>query len=608
VIVRRLPSPLLAAALALAAAAPPSALSASPPGAPAASPSPAPAPATAAPAPAAPRPAEAGPDGRVALLEAMSAEIARSMERLRLPGYEAPYFASYQLREIRAASVGGRHGAVIEDRARLDRRLSADVRVGGYDLDSSGGDDAHPFVVGDGPGWSAPREAPLDDDPVALRNALWLLTDERYKEALSAWFKKRGKGVYRAEGEEARAPSFSREPRQRHVDPPLPFAFDRERWRREVREVTGRLRAEPALLDATMKVEGEKLVRWFASSEGSRIVTESAIYAVHVSASARAADGQLLENGRDWYGRSEAELPAPEEIRAEAQRMAAELVALREAPSLDPYTGPAILAPEAAGVLFHEAVGHRLEGDRQDDDREGRTFKGQLGKPVLPAFLSVVDDPTLRTAAGTPLNGWYRFDDQGVPAQRAVLVRDGTLEGFILSRKPVKPFSRSNGHARSQGGPAPVARMANLVVTASRSVPMAELKRMLLAEAKRQGKPYGLLVRDAAGGNTNTAGFGYQAFKGTPRLVYRVDVETGREDLVRGVEIVGTPLAAVNRVVAAGDDVRVFNGYCGAESGYVPVSTVAPAVLVAEIELQRSTRPGERSPVLPAPSTEGSGR
>jgi predicted Zn-dependent protease len=556
-------------------------------------------------APAASGPSATAPDARVALLDAMSEELTRSMERLRLPGYEAPYFASYQLREIRAASLAGRHGAVTEDRSRLDRRLAADVRVGSYELDSSGGGEGHPFVLGDGPGWTAPREAPLDDDPVALRNSLWLLTDERYKEALSAWFKKRGKGVYRADGEEAQAPSFSREPPQRHVDAPTPFTFDRERWRREVREVTASLRAEPALLDASMKVDAEKQVRWFTSSEGSRLVTESAIYAVHVSAAARAADGQLLENGRDWYGRSEADLPDPDVIRAEARRMVAELLALRDAPVLDPYNGPAILAPEAAGVLFHEAVGHRLEGERQDDDREGRTFKGQVGKPVLPPFLTVVDDPTLRSAAGTALNGWYRFDDQGVPAQRAVLVRDGTLEGFLLSRRPVRPFTRSNGHARSQGGPPPVARMANLVVTASRTVPMAELKRRLVAEARRQGKPYGLVVRDAAGGNTNTAGFGYQAFKGTPRLVYRVDVETGREELVRGVEIVGTPLAAVNRVVAAGDEVRVFNGYCGAESGYVPVSTVAPAVLVAEIEMQRSTRPGERGPVLPSPSAEG---
>ena len=521
------------------------------------------------------------PDRRLALLDAMSSELARAMERLRLPGYEPPFFVSYQLREVQGFHVAGRHGAVTDDRWRQDRRVAVDVRVGSYALDSSGADDSSPFLGPDGPGWLAPRDAPLDDDPLALRNTLWLVTDEKYKEALSSWFKKRGKGVFRPDGEE-QTQSFSREQAQHHVDPPLAFSFHRDRWRREAREVTALLRGEPEVFDATMKVDAEKQVRWFTSSEGSALVTEVALFGVHLLAVARAADGQLLENTRDWYGRTEADLPGPTELRAEARRLAAELLAMRQAPALDPYTGPAVLSAEATGVLFHEAVGHRLEGDRQDDDHEGRTFKGQVGKVVLPTFLSVVDDPTLASAAGFALNGHYDFDDQGIPAQRAVLVRDGRLEGFLLSRKPVKPFEHSNGHARSQGGSPPVARMANLVVTSTRQVPMAELKRMLVAEAKRQGKPYGLIVREVSGGNTNTATFGYQAFKGTPRLVYRVDVETGQEELVRGVELVGTPLAAVNKVLASGDEVRAFNGYCGAESGYVPVSTIAPAVLVSE--------------------------
>jgi predicted Zn-dependent protease len=353
-------------------------------------------------------------------------------------------------------------------------------------------------------------------------------------------------------------------------------------------------------------VSAEKQVRWFASSEGSALVTESTLYAVHVQAVARAADGQLLENGRDFYARTEAELPRPEELRADVRKLIAELEALRTAPVIDPYTGPAILAPEATGVLFHEAVGHRLEGERQDDDKEGQTFKGQVGKAILPGFLTVVDDPTLRTQGKVALNGHYEFDEQGVPAQRTVLVRDGKLETYLLSRKPVKPFTRSNGHGRSQGGRPPSARMGNLVVTSSRQVGMAELTRMLVAEAKRQGKPYGLVIRDITGGNTNTASYGYQAFKGTPRLVYRVDAETGKEELVRGVELVGTPLSSVNKLLATGDEVRVFNGFCGAESGFVPVSTVAPAALVSEIELQRVARASERSPILPAPWSERS--
>jgi len=487
--------------------------------------------------------------------------------------------------------------------SRRDRKLLVDVRVGSYELDSSGRDEMTMYLGAEGQTYFAAREAPLDDDPRALRNALWLLTDEKYKEALSSYFKKKSKGVYRAE-EADRAPSFSREAPQRSVEEAPPFAFVRERWRAQVRRLTGLFRDHPDVFDSSVKVTAERVTRWFASSEGSALITEQVVFGVHVQAVARAVDGQLLENSRDFYARSEAGLPAPERLDAEVRTLISELEALRTAPALDPYTGPAILAAEATGVLFHEAVGHRLEGERQDDDKEGQTFKGQIGKAILPPFLTVVDDPTQATHGATTLNGHYRFDDQGVPAQRTVLVDGGVLRTFLLSRKPVKPFVRSNGHGRSQGSQPPVARMGNLVVSSTRQVPMAELKRMLVAEARRQGKPYGLVIQDISGGNTNTQSYGYQAFKGTPRLAYRIDVATGKEELVRGVELVGTPLSSVNRVVATSDEARVFNGFCGAESGYVPVSTVAPAALITEIELQRVVRANERSPILPAPWAE----
>lgn len=542
-------------------------------------------------------------DERVALLDAMRAELSRSMDRLELRGYEAPYFISYGVRDVTTHALGGRYGALYQDDLRRNRTLAVDVRVGSYEFDSSAPEDPMAMFSQDGPSWWAPKEAPLDPDPAALRNTLWLLTDEEYKEALSSYLKKKGRDVYRQD-EPERAPSFSREPAQRHVDEPAAFRFDRERWKRIVRESTAVFRAHPNVFDSEVRVTAEKQVRWLTSSEGTALVTESVLYGVHVLAVARASDGQLLENGRDFYARTEAELPSPEQLRKAIGSVIAELEALRDAPAIDPYTGPAILEPEAAGVLFHEAVGHRLEGERLDDDKEGQTFKGQVGRPVLPPFLSLVDDPTLERAGGATLNGTYRFDEQGVPAQRTVLVRNGTLEAYLLSRQPVKPFTRSNGHGRSQGAQPPMARMANLVLESSKAVSMPELKKLLMAEARRQGKPYGLVIRDITGGNTNTMSYGYQAFKGTPRLVYRVDAKTGAEQLVRGVELVGTPLTSVNKVLATGDEVRVFNGFCGAESGYVPVSTVAPATLVAEIELQRVARMNERSPILPAPWSE----
>jgi predicted Zn-dependent protease len=553
---------------------------------------------------ASPAPAPAGPaaDPRLEVLGAMEAELSRSMERLRLPGYEPPYFVGYAVRDVVATQTGARYGSLYDDTTRHDRLIFADVRVGSYELDSSGSNDPLLVLGGDGPTWVAPKDAPLEPDAAALRNSLWLVTDEKYKEALSNLLKKRSRDVYRETGEE-RAPSFTREPPQRHVDAARPMVLDRERWRRIARQTSALFRAHPHVFDSSVRVATERQIRWIATSEGTRLVTESTIVGIHLAAAARAADGQLLEDGRDFYGRSEADLPTEAALRQAVADVAAELKALQAAPVIDPYTGPAILEPEAAGVLFHEAVGHRLEGERLDDDKEGQTFKGQIGRPVVPTFLSVSDDPTLASAAGVALNGTYGYDDQGVPAQRVALIRDGLLESYLLSRQPVKPFTRSNGHGRAQGTRTPTARMANLLVESKKTVTREELKALLLAEVRRQGRPYGLVIRDISGGNTNTTGYGYQAFKGTPRLVTRVDAATGKEELVRGVELVGTPLASVNRILATGDAPRVFNGFCGAESGYVPVSTVAPALLVQEIELQRVARQNERATVLPSPWT-----
>ena len=542
-------------------------------------------------------------DVRRIALDAMKAELARSMAKLRLEGYDAPYFISYQLKDTQSHGIVARYGAIFDERSQREARLAVDVRVGSYELDSSEGEADLPFFLGadQGPTWLARDEAPHTPDPEALHNALWLLTDEKYKGALSSFLKRKAQGVYAADSEEEKTVSFTREEPVRFIQEPVPFPFDAAAWSERARQLSVIFRDHPEIFDSEVRVTADKVIRVQTNSEGTELITEETLYAVHVQAVARATDGQLLDNSRDFYAATEAGLPSPEEMERETRAMIAELLALRVAPVIDPYTGPAILAPEATGVLFHETVGHRLEGERQSDDNEGRTFKGQVGKRVLPSFLSVVDDPTECAFEGRPLNGHYRYDDEAVPAQKVTLIEDGVLRNFLLSRKPVKGFDRSNGHGRAQGNRRPTARMANLFVHSKRSLPYEELRARLIEEAKKQGKPYALIIRDMTGGNTNTSTYGYQAFKGVPRLVYRVDVETGAEELVRGVEIVGTPLTSINKIVATSDEYGVFNGFCGAESGYVPVSAIAPAALITELELQRTVKANERSPILPGP-------
>src|SRR5471032_904009 len=511
-----------------------------------------------------------GKDPRQRMLGALADELSRAQKGLQIRGHETPYYLGYSVRGIDAEEIGAKYGALFLDHARHDKRMQVDVRVGSYQLDNSTQQDVFDFDSADS-GYTAGREGPLDDDELALRNALWLLTDEAYKKSLSAYLKKKGKDVYKPDDPDS-PPSFSREEPQVSIAPPLAHPFDKQAWIREARAQTGRLQPRPELFDSQMRVSVDHEEREYATSEGARIVQESMIYGLHVQAWSRAPDGMLLENSRDYYAASEAELPRGALLSARIDEMVGELVALRSAPVLDPYTGPALLAPEAAGVLFHEAVGHRLEGERQNDEKDGHTFKGQIGKAILPAFLSIIDDPTARSFGRDSLNGYYKYDEQGVVAQRTTLVDHGVLKTFLLSRAPVQggPL-HSNGHGRAAPGREPIARMSNLFIVPAKTETFEELKRDLIAEARRQNKPFGLLIQDMTGGNTDTSGYAYQAFKGQPRLVYKVDATTGALTLVRGVELVGTPLTSINKILAAGADAKVFNGFCGAESGYVPV-------------------------------------
>ncbi len=548
-------------------------------------------------------PPPSSPDPRLSILAAMSEELERNRTRLKLGENPPPYFISYAVKDLTQAYVAARYGALFDDSTNRDRRVFADVRVGTHEQDNSINEEFDFNFSLKGTSYTTRKEAPLDDDLTALRTALWLITDEKYKGGLFNLLKKKGEAVYVVD-DPKKPPSFSREQPSSYVGPAVSYTFDQARWTALVRKVSARFNEAGKIFDTDVRVTADKEVRYFVNSEGSRIVTEQAFYGVHLYAVTRADDGQLLDDSRDYYGFREAELPTDDRLMKDAESLIQELLALRAAPAIDPYTGPAILEAEAAGVLFHEAVGHRLEGDRMDNDAEGKTYKGQIGRAVLPPFISIVDDPTLASLGGKSLNGFYRYDDEGIPAQRVPLVEAGVLRSFLVSRHPVDGFLKSNGHGRAQGNRRPVARMANLIASSTNQVSDAELKRMLIAEAKRQGKPYGLIIRDIQGGNTNTSSFGYQAFKGIPRLVYRVDARDGKETLVRGVEVVGTPLSAVSKIVATGKTQGVFNGFCGAESGNVPVSTVAPPTLLREIELQRVVEGRDRPPLLPSPASE----
>jgi predicted Zn-dependent protease len=475
------------------------------------------------------------------------------------------------------------------------------VRVGDYHFDNTADDSTEKmFDLDDLDRYDPPVVTPIDNDLDSLRATMWLQTDAQYKKALSLLHKKRGNRVTRVVEDES-VGSFSKEKAERAVDKPITLKLDRGAWDDRLRRVSAVFKAFPDVFDSTAKLSVNHQVRYLVSSEGTELISERLIYGLHLNAAGRAPDGLLVQHFRSFYGATEGELPDEKGLVAAAEQLAKDITRLRQAPMMDPFNGPAILLPEAAGVFFHEALGHRLEGERQNDNKEGATFKGQIGKPILPSFLTIMDDPTVGRVGRVSLNGHYAFDDEGVASRPVALVDHGVLKNYLKSRTPVKGAPSRTATAAPRGRWIRSAAWATPSCTPIARCTYAKLKEMLLEEIRRQKKAFGLIIADISGGQTNTTTYDFQAFKGMPRIVYRVDAKTGKEELVRGVEFVGTPIGSLNRIVAASDTAGVFNGFCGAESGFVPVSTVAPAVLISEIELQRTRRAMERPPILPAP-------
>ncbi|MGH9628487.1 MAG: metallopeptidase TldD-related protein, partial [Bryobacteraceae bacterium] len=336
-------------------------------------------------------------------------------------------------------------------------------------------------------------------------------------------------------------------------------------------------------------------------TEGSRLQHGRGFARITIVAEGKAADGMDVVASDSFEASAPSGLPKDEEVASAVRRVAGKLRELLDAPLVEPFVGPAILSGKASGVFFHEIFGHRVEGHRQKDESDGQTFTKSIGSKVLPEFLSVVFDPTRREAAGTDLNGTYLYDDEGIKAQRVGVVEDGVLQTFLMSRSPIEGFDHSNGHGRRQPGAEVVSRQSNLLVESDKSVSGDELRKMLIEEVKSQGKPFGLYFEQVTGGFTSTGRRGFQSFKVIPLVVYKVYPDGRPDELVRGVDIVGTPLSSFAKIMATSDKVEVFNGYCGAESGTVPVSAVSPAILVSEIEVQKKAKAIDRPPLLPPP-------
>ncbi len=510
---------------------------------------------------------------------------------------DAPYFIALALQDEQSVTIQGTHGARAGVARNHSRQGDVDLRVGSMQLDNT-------HKIRDAGWFDSPRRpgitAPLTESGAVMKALYLRAVDDVFRDARQQLIKVRSNNQVKVGAGDGSADFSPADPVVDRREVP-PLAFDEAAWTALTREASALYLKYPAVFDSAVQIVGTRTVTSFASSEGSRIQQGGLHFRVATWGTSIAEDGGEIQVYDYVDVASVDHLPDRAAVLAMVQQVAARVTALRVAPLVDPWSGPAILRGRAAGVFFHEIFGHRVEGHRQKDDDEGQTFTSRVGQAILPSFLSVVDDPTQARLGAIDLNGTYAYDDEGVPASRVELVKNGVLKTFLLSRSPVAGFPRSNGHGRRQAGMAVVARQGNLMVQASQQVTYARLREQLVAEVKKQGKSFGLIFDDISGGFTFTGRSEPNSFVVSPVTVWRVWPDGRPDELIRGVDLIGTPLTTFSRIAAAADDVDVFNGVCGAESGWVPVSASSPSLLVTEVEVQRHEKGNDRPPILGAP-------
>lgn len=528
----------------------------------------------------------------------MREELARSRAHLKIRGKPRIYYLSYLFRNQQTNKIWGRLGAINEASNKVRNTLYCDVRVGSnrYDNVSGGGlednsnrDESYDYI-----------NLPMEPAKDAFKFGLWKLTDARYREAAEQYYERRSRELHFVEAN-PELPSRVPQPVQNHFKYREFPEVDLDAWKNLIRKAGLKTKKYHEIKNSWFEFIAHRRQHLFVNSQGSVILQQLAIYELRCHVWMLTKDGEGLSQECNLIEGDLADLPSEKEFLRIVQDRIDALLKIRNAPRINSYSGPVLLSPDASGLFFHEVVGHRLEGSRLLSPDEGATFMDLRDKRIAPDFIDIVDDPTVsRYAGGRRMIGSFDFDDEGAPSRRAVLVEKGVLKNFLTTSAPIPGQRQLNGHARNSLHERPISRMGNLFVINRKPTSPADIRAAFLEEIKKQKKPFGIMVKEVLGGETGTESYDFQAFKGEILSAVRVFPD-GREEPVRGVDFVGTPLSALDSVICLGDDPVMENSYCGAESGMVPVSTIAPSMLIRNLELQSQDRERFTQYIMPLP-------
>ncbi len=511
-----------------------------------------------------------------ALLEALLTELDRSKAQLKMDQVQAPYYIEYRVNDVDEFNAEAAFGALRESQRSHMRVIRVVVRIGDYKQDS--------FY---GQGMGSASILPLDDDPIALRRQIWLLTDEAYKAAANAYAEKLS-ALKQFSADANPVDDFARAPVVSSVGPTVKLKVDEAAWNNTLQDASNLYREYPEVQSVSASARFNSVNEYFVNSEGTIMRDGRNTATVTLSGATQAADGMRLSRNPFWTEERPEELPAHDVLLKETRKMLDTLKALREAPIVEEsYRGPVLFAPDAADDIFAGLIGNNILGRKPQLGRPNRTtgtFATSYRTRVLPKFVSVVDDPTIHQFQGKNLLGSYDVDEEGVKSQAVTLVGDGTLQNYLAGRQPIRDFPASNGHGRGAPGTAPQPAVGTLILKSSEPESPADLKKQILHMASEESKQYAYRVETLGPGNA-------------PRLLYRVYASDGHEELVRGAVFNELDVRALrNDLIAVGNDPLVSN-----RMGGVPQTIICPSLLFDELEVKRADTSKEKLPEYPAP-------
>ena len=510
------------------------------------------------------------------LLAALVTELERSKAQLKMDQVAAPYYVEYRVNDVDEYQAEAAFGALRENQRVRYRVLRVVVRIGDYKQDS---------FYNQGTGET--NILPLDDDPIALRHQIWLATDQAYKSAGEAFTEKQA-ALKQFSTETNPVDDFAKAPVVTAVEPTVALQMDEAAWKKTLEDVTSLYRQYPDVQSVAASARFSAVNEYLVNSEGTITRSGKKTYTVQFNSSAQAADGMRLSRNPFWMLARAEELPTHDALVADAKKALDTLVALRQAPiAEEEYRGPVLFAPDAANDIIASLIGSNVLGRKPQLGRPNRTtgaFATSFKSRVLPNFLSVVDDPTLRDFRGKSLVGNYQVDDDGVKAQPVTLVDNGTLVNYLVSRQPIRDFPFSNGHGRAGTGTVPSPNLGVLLLKSTEAQSPEALKQRVIQMITDQGKPFGYRVETLGPGNS-------------PRLLYRVYPD-GHEELVRGAVFNELDTRSLRSdLIAVGNDPVVSN-----RTGGIATTVISPSLLFGELEVKRADTSKDKLPDYPPPA------